>query len=411
MKNNQNVLIFLLAAISFTHILDFVIMMPLGPQLMRIFDIGPSAFAWIVSSYTFSAGLFGFLGAYLLDRFDRKNALLLLYLGFLAGTLGCAFAQTHFILIVARVVAGAFGGMLAALIFSVIGDAFPESQRGRATGFVMSSFSVASVVGIPVGLWAAGHWGWHSPFLGIGCLGLIFAAIAWRVMPSMTGHFQHKTSVKLTPISLIVRTLRSPNELWAIALNFLLVFSGFSLIPYISTFLVSNVGMPEHNLSWVYLWGGALTFFSSPIIGRLSDRFGKRRMFIIVGSLALIPILALPLMPRLPMGLMLIVTTLFFILVSGRFVPAMAMITSSVTADRRGSFMSIATAVQQLGSGIGASVAGVMIVRGSGGELHHYGWVGVMSALVTLLSIVVALQVKLVNPHVPQRPTEGEAGQ
>lgn len=227
----------------------------------------------------------------------------------------------------------------------------------------------------------------------------------------MTGHFQHKTSVKLTPISLIVRTLRSPNELWAIALNFLLVFSGFSLIPYISTFLVSNVGMPEHNLSWVYLWGGALTFFSSPIIGRLSDRFGKRRMFIIVGSLALIPILALPLMPRLPMGLMLIVTTLFFILVSGRFVPAMAMITSSVTTDRRGSFMSIATAVQQLGSGIGASIAGVMIVRGSGGELHHYGWVGVMSALVTLLSIVVALQVKLVNPHVPQRPTEGEAGQ
>ncbi|NBV82630.1 MFS transporter [bacterium] len=396
MKKNQNLLLFILAAISFTHILDFVIMMPLGPQLMRIFDIGPSVFASIVSSYTFSAGIFGFLGAFLLDRFDRKSAVLVLYLGFLAGTFGCAVADSHHWLVGARIVAGAFGGMLSALIFSVIGDVFPESQRGRATGVVMSSFSVASVAGVPLGLWAASNWGWHSPFFGIGCLGLLVAIVAWAAMPSMTAHIQAGKPV-IYPMGLIARTLRSPNELWAILLNFLLVFSGFSLIPYISTYLVENVGLAENHLSWVYLCGGALTFFTSPIIGRLSDRFGKRRTFLVIALLALLPILGLPVMPRWPVGLMLIMTTMFFILVSGRFVPAMAMVTSSVPGERRGSFMSIATAVQQLGSGIGASVAGLIIVRGTGGELHRYGWVGILSGIVTVMSIFVAYRIKLVN--------------
>src|SRR5687767_12636538 len=83
-------LLFILAAIQFTHIMDFVIMMPLGPQLMRVFQISPREFGFLVSAYTFSAAISGFLSAFFIDRFDRKYALLALYLGFTLGTLACA---------------------------------------------------------------------------------------------------------------------------------------------------------------------------------------------------------------------------------------------------------------------------------------------------------------------------------
>jgi len=393
----QNRLLGLLAAISFTHILDFVIMMPLGPKLIRAFGISPSFYGMIVSSYTFSAGIFGFLGAYLLDRFDRRHALLVLYTGFIAGTLACGFSPSAGALIIARIVAGGFGGMLSALIFSIIGDVFAESQRGRATGIVMSAFSVASVIGVPIGLKLADRWGWHVPFIVIAVVATGLAlSIRW-ILPPMTGHIHSDGRGALSPVSLAIRTLKSPNELWAIGLNFLLVVSSFSLIPYISTYLVCNVGMPETRLFLVYLMGGGATFFTAPLIGKLSDRFGKRRVFMVVAVAAIIPILLLPLMPRWPMPLMLIVTTLFFIFVSGRIIPAMAMITSSTTSDRRGSFLSIATAAQQLGSGIGASVAGAVIVQDTTGALRHYGLVGFVSALVTLLSVLVAGRIRIVN--------------
>ena len=70
--NKEKALLFTLAVIQFSHITDFMILMPLGPQLMEAFEISPSQFALLVSTYTFSAGLSGFIGAFFIDRFDRK---------------------------------------------------------------------------------------------------------------------------------------------------------------------------------------------------------------------------------------------------------------------------------------------------------------------------------------------------
>ncbi|WP_316929223.1 MFS transporter [Nitritalea halalkaliphila] len=90
--SREKLLIWTLAAINFTHIVDFMILMPLGPQLMRIFEITPNAFGLLVSSYTFSAGISSFFGAFILDKFDRKQLLLWVFGGFLVGTLACALA-------------------------------------------------------------------------------------------------------------------------------------------------------------------------------------------------------------------------------------------------------------------------------------------------------------------------------
>ena len=185
---NEKLLLALLATVQFTNILDFVIMMPLGPQLMPALSIGPRQFGLVISAYTFSAGTTGLAAAFFLDRFNRKTALLALYLGFGLGTVACALAPTYHWLLAARVFTGAFGGVLGSLVLAIVGDAVPESRRGQAIGIVMGAFSVASVLGIPFGLFLASRFSWHLPFLVLGGLSLIVWGVTYVVMPSMNGH-------------------------------------------------------------------------------------------------------------------------------------------------------------------------------------------------------------------------------
>jgi len=110
-----------LAAVQFTHILDFMIMMPLGAQLMEVFQISPAQFTQLVASYGFAAAISGLAGGFVLDRFDRKRSLVVLYAGFGLATLACALAPTHHTLILARLAAGAFGGLAASMVTAMVG--------------------------------------------------------------------------------------------------------------------------------------------------------------------------------------------------------------------------------------------------------------------------------------------------
>src|SRR5437016_3527753 len=143
----ERVVILTLAAVQFTSIVDFMVVMPLGPQLMRTLQIDPARFGLVVSSYTFAAGVAGLVASSLVDRFGRKAAFLSLYAGFLVGTLLCGLAPSYAALLAARVVTGAFGGILGGMALAIIGDVFPEERRGAATGSLMSAFALASTVG------------------------------------------------------------------------------------------------------------------------------------------------------------------------------------------------------------------------------------------------------------------------
>ena len=178
----------ILVGVHFIHIMDFMIMMPLGPQFMRLFEITPPQFGFLVSIYTFSAGLCGFFAAFVIDRFDRKTVLIVLCGGFAAATLLCALAPNYPMLLAARAVAGAFGGMMGAVVFSIIGDIIPEYRRGAATGTVMSAFSLAAVLGLPIGLFLANLSDWRAPFFFLTVLGVLIIAAAWRALPPLRGH-------------------------------------------------------------------------------------------------------------------------------------------------------------------------------------------------------------------------------
>ena len=138
-----------LAGIQFTHIVDFMIMMPLGPQLTNLFALSFAEFGLLVSAYTVAAGLSGLFATTFIDRFDRKHLLLTLYVLFALTTVACGVAPTYGWLMAARIASGFFGGVLSTMTQTIIGDVVPFERRGRATGIVMTSFSVATVAGSP----------------------------------------------------------------------------------------------------------------------------------------------------------------------------------------------------------------------------------------------------------------------
>ena len=267
----ERTLVLVLAAIQFTHIMDFMIMMPLGPQLMRVMLISPQQFGILVSAYTLTAAVAALAVAFYTDRFDRRQTLLFLYAGFVISTLLCGIAPGYNELLTARAVAGAFGGVAGATVHSIIGDAIPENRRGAATGMIMSAFALSSIIGVPIGLVLAAHFSWRAPFLLLVAVSVLVFLLTWRILPPMRSHIVAGEAHR--PLEQMRSVLGTANHLRAFVFMFALMFAGFSVIPFISPYMVANVGLKETDLPYLYLFGGLATVFSSRYIGNLADRY------------------------------------------------------------------------------------------------------------------------------------------
>jgi predicted MFS family arabinose efflux permease len=367
-------LLLMLAALQFTVAVDFVIMMPLGPQLMRIFDINTPAFNLAVAAYAGAAGISGICAALFLDRFDRKMALLTIYGGFTIGTLFCGLAPTYVTLVLARALAGCFGGIVGGISLAMVGDLVPEARRASAMGTVMSAFSVAQVAGVPLGLYLADKLSWHVPFVALAGVSAVIWVFALIRLPRVGAHLAHSRAE--TALRRFAAILFNGDHLRALALMAVITMGGFMIIPDLANYLVNNVGLNSEELRWVYLAGGAATLFTMNGIGRLADQFGRMRMFgiMMVGSMgAAFLITHLPVVPAV---VAVAVSTLFMICMTGRFVPAITMITSSVRPEHRGGFMSINSSVAQFSSAVAAAMAGLIIHDNSAHQLVGFGLVG-----------------------------------
>jgi predicted MFS family arabinose efflux permease len=351
------VLLLVLAAVQFTHSMDFMIIMPLGPRCRSELVISPRQFALVVGAYGFAAALGGLLAAWFIDRLDRKTALLVLYAGFTSGTLLCALAPGYWTLVFARSLAGLFGGVVAAIVLVIIGDAFPEIQRGRATGVVMTAFSVASIAGLPAGILLGDRFGVRTPFAVLGGFSAVVLMLAYRILPPLRGHLAHRDQSSASTWAVLVQ----PAHLRAYAFMIMLVMGTFLIAPHFSDYLVHNVGRSQSEVAYVYLCGGALTFITLPLLGRAADRLGKLIVFRVMAVFTMLTLLVITNLPASRLGLVLIITTMYWVFTSGRWVPAMAMITSSVVPRYRGSFMSVNASVQQMAIGVASVLAGAVV--------------------------------------------------
>ena len=410
MSQKEKLLLFVLACLNFTHIMDFMILMPLGPQLMRYFGISPQQFSLLVSTYSFSAGVSGFCVAFIADRFPRKHLIMIAYTGFVVGTLACAMAPTFGTLLLARTVAGLFGGVLGAQVMAAVSDTFVYERRAQAMGVVMTAFSVASVAGVPTGLYLASVWSWHAPFWFVGGLGMLVIALIYWFVPRLDDHLKDRGQTTHKPFEVLTTILKTPNQLRALWLTTTIMLGHFSIIPFISPYLVANVGFSEQNIFLIYAVGGALTLFTSPQVGKLADKRGKYPVFVVFALLSMIPMWLITNLNTNSLPLILGAAGLFFVFSNGRLIPTQAMTASVVLPQQRGGFLAINTSLQLLMQSLAVYWAGLIIERQPSGKLLHYNWVGYGAMAFIFVSIFIARAIKPVDTQLqPELTPEAAA--
>jgi predicted MFS family arabinose efflux permease len=382
--------LWLIAAMNFTNIVDFMVMMPLSAYLMRDFGITTAQFGVLVSAYALAAAASSLMMTSIADRFDRRTALLVCYAGLIIGTIGCALAPNYSTLLIARIVAGFFGGVQGSITMAMVGDVIPDHRRGRAMSLVMLAFSFSAVIGVPLSLYVAGHWSWRAPFIGLTAICVVLWFVAHRMLPVMREHIREGKPTGLWRS--YVEVLSNRNHVSA-----LLTLSGMIVIPYIAPTRIANEGLTESQLALFYIVGGFMTIFTRPLFGGMSDKYHRPHVYYWLVLLSAIPILLATHKIGGGLAAQLAISVLFFIFVSGRFVPATAMVTAATTPDQRGRLMSLNSAVQNLFLGIAAMLGGAMLTTLPDGRIVGYEAVGYIAVLFGMASIWAGYYVRKIS--------------
>ena len=393
---SRKLVLYGLALINFTHIVDSMLIMPLGDIFISEFGIGPREYSLLVSAYAFSAFISSLLGVFFLDRFDRKHALQVIYLGFGLGTLACAFTDTYISLLTLRICTGFFGGMIGALVLSVVSDLYLFKERGAAMGVLFAAFSAASALGIPIGIYLAAKAEWQLPFMVIGLLALLISIFIWFLFPNMDSHLSAqdtKVSIRRT-ISAIVQ---DSNQVTALAAGFVLIMAHFLIIPFISPYLIRNVGLTQEEISYQFFFGGLATIVSSPIIGKLTDKLGVMKVFVTVMVLSWIPTVLITHLQTAPLAVAISFTTMFFVFASGRMISPNTIITAAAGTANRGSFMSVKSALQQLAIGLSSIASGLIVTESADGSFQHYEYVGYLSIGISLAAMYLVSKIQVAS--------------
>lgn len=382
----QKFVIFILAITQFTVILDFMVMSPLGDMLMKSLTLKPSAFGFAVSAYAFSAGISGLLTAGFADRFDRKKLLLFFYIGFIGGTIFCGLAHTYAELVAARIITGLFGGVIGSISMAIITDLFSLNQRGRVMGFIQMGFGGSQVLGVPIGLYLANEWGWEAPFWMVAVLSIAIAILI---------------AVKLKPIAqhLLIQIDKSAfKHLWhtVIKANYrvgftataLLSIGGFMMMPFGSAFAVNNLGLTYAQLPMLFMISGVSSLLIMPMIGKLSDKVDKFKIFAIASIWMMIMCVVYTNLSITPFWIVIILNILMMMGIMSRMIPSSALTSAIPDMQDRGAFMSVNSSLQQIAGGVAAAVAGVIVTqKDKGSPLQHYNIVGYVIIAISILSI------------------------
>lgn len=401
----QKLVILILTLTQFTVILDFMIMSPLGDMLMKSMNLKPSAFGVAVSAYAFSAGISGLLTAGFADKFDRKKLLLFFYIGFAAGTVLCGLAHSYTVLVAARVITGLFGGVISSIAMAIITDLFALQQRGRVMGFTQMGFGASQVLGIPIGLYLANHWGWEIPFfLTAGLAALIILAIIVRLKP-VAAHLavQHDKSA----FAHLWHTVSKSNYRVGFAATALMSIGGFMMMPFGSAFAINNLGVTNQQLPVLFMISGVSSLVIMPVVGRLSDKISKFKLFAMASIWTMVMCVLYTNLSITPFYLVVIFNVLLMMGVLSRMVPQQALISAVPDMEDRGSFMSINASLQQIAGGIAAAAAGIIVVQKTKfSPLEHYNTVGYIIVVISICSILLLSRVsKLIDRKMKDKTT------
>jgi predicted MFS family arabinose efflux permease len=382
----QKFVMFILAITQFTVILDFMVMSPLGDMLMKSLSLKPQAFGFAVSAYAFSAGISGLLTAGFADRFDRKKLLLFFYCGFIIGTILCGMAQSYPILVAARIITGLFGGVIGSISMAIITDMFALQQRGRVMGYIQMGFGASQVLGIPIGLYLANLWSWEAPFWMVAGLSIAIAiAIALYLKP-ITAHLAVQRDK--SAFTHLLHTVAKADYRVGFTATALLSIGGFMMMPFGSAFAINNLKITNHQLPMLFMVSGVSSLFIMPVIGKLSDRIDKFKIFAVASVWMMIMCVVYTNLTATPLWLVMILNILMMMGIMSRMIPSGALTSAIPDMADRGAFMSINSSLQQIAGGIAAAVAGTIVSQPSkGAPLVNYNVVGYVIVGISMLSI------------------------
>ncbi len=197
----------------------------------------------------------------------------------------------------------------------------------------------------------------------------------------------------------IVRTITAitsdKNQLNALMAGFVLVLAHFMIIPFISPYLIKNVGISQVDIAYQFFFGGVATVISAPYIGRMTDKYGVMKVFTIVMILSFIPTVIITNLKIVPLWVAICFTTMFFVFARGRMISPNTMITAAASTSNRGSFMSIKSALQQLAIGLSALISGSIGYIGSDDLYHNYAYVGYISIALAFVTIFLLKRIKV----------------
>ncbi|MGQ7946920.1 MFS transporter [Flavobacterium sp. WC2509] len=388
----QKLAVFLLAITQFTVILDFMVMSPMGDILMKSLDLKPASFGLVVSAYAFSAGISGLLTAGFADKFDRKKLLLFFYIGFIAGTILCGIVTSYYWLVAARIITGLFGGVIGSISMAIVADLFSLQQRGRVMGFIQMGFGASQILGIPIGLYIANAWGWHAPFLWVATMaGIIALIIAVKLQP-ITKHLEIQSDK--SAFKHLIHTIAKKDYRVGFTATALLSIGGFMLMPFGSAFAINNLKITENELPMLFMISGLSTLIVMPLIGKLSDRIDKYKIFAFGSLWTIVTIAIYTNLGATPFVIVALVNVLMMMGVMGRMVPSTALVTAIPEMQDRGAFMSINSSLQQIAGGIAAAFAGTVVIqKDKFSPLEHYNTLGIIIISISLISILLMYRV------------------
>ncbi len=393
MKNiSQTIIILILFLVQFIDVLDFMIVMPLGPDFALELGMLESNLGWIASSYTFAAAFSGILSSTIIDRFERKKILLFTMLGLIIANIFSANAWSLESMIASRFLAGSFGGPATSICFAIVADLFTEKERGAVMGKVMSGFSLAAIFGVPIGLELSIRFGWHSSFYMVALLGIIAVILIIIYMPQITIHLSENNIKKVTYYSLFDK----PIYLLGFASSCLGSIAAFMIIPYISPFIQLNMGFPRAEVGNIYFIGGIGSFFAMHIAGKFVDKTSST-LTTMLSNIFILFTLILGCIYTDSFIPIIVIFPPFMIGMAVRNVSNYTLLSKIPSFNDRAGFMSVISCIQHLASSMGAILTSVILINGADGKLENMNIVAIIAAILFLIIPLILYKIEKLN--------------
>jgi len=366
--------ILVVGIIQFVNVLDFMIVIPLGPDLAKDLSVPESQLGWIAGSYTFAAALSGVMGSIWLDRFARNTALFWCVLGLSLSTALCGMTKSMLQLLLTRCAAGFFGGPATSLSLAVVADNVNEAERGRALGKISGIFAIASVLGVPASLEFARLSTWRMPFFAVAAMGLCSTLLV-RLLPS-----QAAPASNMQTSSSIVSLIGNPLILTANVTVALLVFSVFMVIPNLSPYILLNLNFPRRYLGSLYLVGGFVSYVAMQVAGARVDRKMTSYPTSIVGSLLTACVMLFGFV--LDIGVPVVLLFSSFMLANALSNVSFNVLSSKIPrGDQRAGYMSLQSAIRHISISLAAFSSAALLQQGTDQKLKGMSTIATFSIL------------------------------